>query len=98
VRSLTTSLATWEPREAVERKDALNSILDSPGLDAIYAAIEARKADLTSQLLTRNPDDSASAYADAIGRLKSYEEFPLLIAGILEKGREAELALREETE
>jgi hypothetical protein len=67
-------------------------------LGAIYAAIEARKADLTSQLLTRNPTENASEYAEAIGRLKSLEEFPLLIQGILEKGREAELALRDEQE
>jgi hypothetical protein len=67
-------------------------------MDTIYAALEARKADLTSQLLTRKPEDSAAAYAEMIGRLKSYEEFPLLIAGVLERGSEAELDLRAEQE
>lgn len=88
----------WTPREAVKHKDALMQIADSEGLDAIYAAVEARKTDLTSQLLTRKPEDSAAAYAEMVGRLKTLDEFPLIIQGIVEKGREGEMLLRDEQE
>jgi hypothetical protein len=82
----------------VARKDALADIADSAGLEAVYAAVEAHKLHLTSQLLTMTPEDSASKYADLIGRLKALEEFPLIVQGIIEHGREAELALREQTD
>lgn len=95
--AITNSL-DWTPREAVKHKEALLEIAETDGLEAIYQAVEARKLHLTSQLLTQKPEDSAAAYAEMVGRLKTLEEFPLIIQGIVEKGREGELLLRDEQE
>ena len=87
---------TWTPRDAVEAKEAVLSIQDHPGLDAILEAVEQRKLDLTSQLLTRAPSDQGAEYADILGKMKGLDELPLLIAGIIENGRRMEHVLRED--
>jgi hypothetical protein len=97
MRALTTHL-NWKPREAVDAKEAVLDINEHPGLQAILDSVEQRKLDITSQLLTRPPRDQGAEYADLIGTLKGLEELPLLIAGIVEYGRKAEHALREEVE
>lgn len=87
---------TWEPREAVAAKEAVREIEDHPGLRAILEAIDQRKLDLTSQLLTKPPSEQGAEYADVIGKLKGLDELPLIIAGIIENGRKAEMAVREQ--
>lgn len=87
---------TWTPEAAVAAKDAVLDIAGGPGLDAIYEAIEQRKLDLTSQLLTRSPTDQGADYADLIGKLKGLEELPLIVSGIIENGRRAEQILRDQ--
>ena len=96
MKALTTHL-TWTPLEAVTAKDAVNALSDA-GLDAIYEAIEQRKLDLVSQLLTREPSDKGADYERVLGQIRGLEEVPLLVNGIVEHGRRNEIALRQEEE
>lgn len=89
---------TWPARRAVEAKDAVSAIEDHEGLVAVYEAIEQRKLDLVRQLSHRTPSDSGAEYADLIGQIKGLEEVPLIVAGIVENGRDAESRLRDEQE
>lgn len=97
MRSLTTHLR-WEPREAVAAKEDVLLIEDHPGLSAIYDAIEAKKLDLTRQLAAMASTDNGAQYADIIGQIKALDDFPMIVAGIIEYGRKAEFELREQTE
>lgn len=93
-RALTTDLARWDPREAVEAKDALLAIEDHPGLQAIYRAVEARKVGLVEQVAGMPPTQDGSVYADLLGQVKALTDFPLIIEGIIQNGRAKENDLR----
>lgn len=94
--AITTDLYADRLKERIAAKDAVLDIEDHPGLQAILAQVEQRKLDLTTQLLAKRPTDQGADYADFIGQLKGLEELPLLVQGVIEQGREAEIALREQ--
>src|SRR6266542_2250359 len=96
MRAITTNLKGWEPAEAIERAEAVRMLEDHPGLLAIYDAIEQRKLELVSQLLTRAPSDMAADKERLIGLVAGFEEFPRIIQGIIDNGRKAESLRREE--
>lgn len=97
MRALTTHL-TWTPREAVVAKNAVSAIAEHPGLEAITEALEMRKLELVSQLLTREPSDKGADYERVLGQIRGLEELPLLINGIIEHGKRQEQVLTREEE
>lgn len=91
---MTTNLAHWDPREAVQAKDDLLAIEDHPGLQAVLRAVEARKIALVEQVAGMPPSQDGAVYADLLGQVKALTDFPLIIEGIIQNGRAKENDLR----
>lgn len=96
MKAITTNLDVWDPAAAANAAEALREIEDHPGLRAIFEAVDARKVELTSRLLTSPPSENAADKERQIGVIAGLEQFPLIVAGIIDNGRKAEARLRAE--
>lgn len=97
MKYLTTHL-TWDRSESIAAKRDVLTIAESAGLASIFEAIEQRKLDLVTQLLTRTPSDSGAEYERIIGQIRGLEEVPMIVEGVIEHGRRNERAVENESE
>lgn len=86
---------TWEAPRAAEAKRAVEELFAADGWEFLLEAVQARADHLVDALACEDPTDSGAVYAAKLAEIRAWRQFPDLVEGIVQLGREAEAELRE---
>lgn len=84
--------------EQVVAGEQVQELLDHPGFGVLAHIVHIHREGLRDRVVYRKPDWNSANYADAIGHLRGLGEFVPLAKGIVENGKAAAQAVRENEE